>query len=147
MIVDKLENLGQYVVLNPLFQEVIDFLKANRWEDIEDGKHVIKGDDVFVNVQTLQSKSRETAMMEYHRKMIDVQVPISGAETYGYTPMTDLPAAQYNEDIDMALLQAPSQTFVTVRLGQFVIFTPQDGHAPGISENPELRKAIFKVRA
>ena len=147
MIIDTLDNLEKYVSLNPLFQDVIDFLKSNKWEKLEDGKHFIREKDVFVNIQTLKGKTREEAAMEYHRKMIDIQVPISTAETYGYIPVEDLPAAEYKEEKDMAKLPgADSQTFVTVKPGQFVIFMPQDGHAPGISTQPELRKAIFKVK-
>lgn len=148
MIIDSLENLEKYVSLNPLFAEVVEFLKKNKWEDIEDGRHSIKGDDVFVNVSTMKGKYPEEAAMEYHRKMIDVQVPISGDETYGYKPLADLPPMEYKEEKDMAKLDGVfSQTYVHVKKGQFAIFFPQDGHAPGISELPEFRKAIFKVRA
>ncbi|KXB40606.1 YhcH/YjgK/YiaL family protein [Bacteroidales bacterium KA00344] len=148
MIIDTLDNLEKYVSLNPLFREVIDFMKANKWKEIEDGKHLLKGDDVFVNVQTLKGKLPAEAAMEYHRKMIDVQVPISSPETYGYIPMVELPADVYNEENDMGMIPGvTSQTFVTVKPGQFVIFMPQDGHAPGISDQPQFRKAIFKVKA
>jgi YhcH/YjgK/YiaL family protein len=148
MIIDTLDNLEKYISLNPLFREVIEFMKANKWDQVEDGIHQLKGDDVFVNVQTLEGKLPTEAAMEYHRKMIDVQVPISSPETYGYIPMTELPADAYNEEKDMAKIPGVvSQTFVTVKPGQFVIFMPQDGHAPGISDQPHLRKAIFKVKA
>lgn len=146
MIIDTLDNLKKYVSLNPLFQDVVNFLESNKLETLEDGKHLINNNDVFVNVQTLKGKTREEAAMEYHKKMIDIQVPISTPETYGYIPVKDLPAAEYNEDKDMAkLLEVDSQTFVTVKPGQFVIFMPQDGHAPGISAQSLFRKAIFKV--
>jgi beta-galactosidase beta subunit len=36
---------------------------------------------------------------------------------------------------------------VTVKPGQIVIFFPQDGHAPCIIDEPEIKKAIFKVKA
>lgn len=147
MIIDTLDNLKNYVALNPLVQQVVDFLAAHPWEQVADGKHVL-GDDAFVNVQTLQAKGRDAAVVEYHRVMTDIQVPISTAETYGYIPVADLPEADYKAEKDMALLPGvASQTFVTVRPGQFVIFTPQDGHAPGIADAPTLRKAIFKIKA
>lgn len=147
MIIDSIENLDKYVSLNPRFAEVVAFLKNNDWADVADGKHSIQGDDVFVNVTTMKGKVPEEAGMEYHRRMIDVQVPINGDETYGYRPLSDLPPMEYNEAKDMAILHGVfSQTFVRVKKGQFAIFFPQDGHAPGISELPALRKAIFKVR-
>lgn len=148
MIIDTLENLEKYVSLNPLFKEVIDFIKANKWEQVEDGIHPLRGDDAFVNVQTFKGKLPADAAVEYHRKMIDVHVPISSPETYGYIPMAELPADAYKEEEDMALIPGvASQTFVTAKPGQFVIFMPQEGHAPGISDDPQFHKAIFKVKA
>lgn len=148
MIIDTLDNLKNYVALNPRVQQVVDFLKNNSWDDVADGKHTIDGADVFVNVQTLTSKSREEAVVEYHKVMTDIQVPISTAESYGYVPVCDLPRAEYSAEKDMALLPGvASQMFVTVKPGQFVIFTPQDGHAPGVADEPRLRKAIFKIKA
>ena len=37
MIIDTLENLEKYVSLNPLFKEVIDFLKSNDLMTLEPG--------------------------------------------------------------------------------------------------------------
>ena len=34
-----------------------------------------------------------------------------------------------------------------VQPGQFAIFFPQDGHMPCITDAPEIKKAIFKVKA
>lgn len=148
MIIDTLSNLEKYVSLNPLIQEVVNFLKSNRLETLADGKHPIKGDDVFVNVQTLKGKTCEEAPMEYHRQMTDIQVPISAAETYGYIPVERMPDAEYDENTDMVLVPGvEAQSFVTAEPGQFIIFMPQDGHAPGISDQAVLRKAIFKIRA
>ena len=33
----------------------------------------------------------DEAVLETHRKMIDIQIPLSGDETYGYTPAANLP--------------------------------------------------------
>lgn len=30
--------------------------------------------------------------------MIDIQIPLSTSETYGYTPLKDLPEAEYNAE-------------------------------------------------
>ena len=39
-----------------------------------------------------------------------------------------------------------AQTYFTVKPGQMVVFFPQDGHAPCISDKPAIKKAIFKVK-
>ena len=148
MIIDTLENIGMYASLNPFFADAIEFIKNNDLAALEPGKHSIKGDDLFVNIQVAKGKTKEEAVLEYHRKMIDIQIPLSGAESYGYTPVAQLPEGDFDEKKDMAKLPGiPSQSIVTCTKGMFAIFYPQDGHAPCITDEPELKKAIFKVKA
>lgn len=147
MIIDTLQNLGMYAVLNPLFADVVKFLKENDLEAMEPGKHVIKGDELFVNIQMAKGKTPEEAVVETHRVMADIQIPISGDETYGYIPACELPEVEYDEVKDMTKFPGvPSQSFVTCKKGMFAVFFPQDGHAPCISQEKELKKAIFKVK-
>lgn len=147
MIIDTLQNFEKYVGLNPLFEAVAKFLKENRLEELEPGKHAIAGDDLFVNIQSAKGKTPEEAVMETHRVMADIQIPLSGAETYGYIPAEDLPEADYNEVKDITKFPGvAAQSLVTCRPGMFAIFFPQDGHAPCISDQPEIKKAIFKVK-
>ena len=147
MIIDKLENLEKYYALNPLFKEVADFLKANDMNILSTGIHKIKGDDVYVNVQEAKGRTRDEAVVEYHRQMVDIQIPFSGTETYGYIPVADLPPAEFDEAGDCALVpEVAPQSYVTCTPGMFAIFFPQDGHAPLITDESVLRKAIFKVK-
>lgn len=148
MILDTLDNLEKIVDLNPLFKVVVDFLRENDLEKLEAGKHMIQGGDVFVNVQMAKGKTAEEAVLETHRKMIDIQIPISGEETFGYLPACELPELEYNAEKDITKFPGvPSQSYVTCKKGMFVVFFPQDGHAPCITTEPELKKAIFKVAA
>ena len=148
MIIDTIDKLGMYTALNPLFAEVIDFLKGHDLQTLEAGKYPIKDKDVFLNLQLAKGRSQEAAVLETHIEMIDIQIPISGEETFGYTPLQDLPEFEYNAEKDITKYgETKSQTYVTVKPGQFVIFFPQDGHAPCITPAPEIKKAIFKVKA
>lgn len=148
MIIDTIENLGKYVKLNPLFADVVEFLKNNDLQTIEEGKHFIKDKDLFVNIQVAKGKTQEAAVLETHIEMIDIQIPITCEETFGYTPLCDLPDFEYNAEKDITKYgDTKAQTYVTVKPGQFVIFFPQDGHAPCIINQPEIKKAIFKVKA
>ncbi len=56
MVIDTIENLEKYVSLNPLFKDVVEFIKSNRLDDLEVGKHAIKGADLFVNIQMAKGK-------------------------------------------------------------------------------------------
>ncbi len=148
MIIDTLNNLCKYVGMNPLFADVVAFLKENDLNSLEEGKHFIKEKDLFVNIQTAKGRAKEAATLETHVNMIDIQIPLDGEETFGYTPLQDLPDFEYNAEKDITKYgNTLAQTYLTLKPGQMAIFFPQDGHAPCISDKVEIKKAIFKVKA
>ena len=148
MIIDTLDNLARYESLYPLIAEVVAFMKNHDLESLEAGMHPIKGEVAYVNIQMAKGKTENEAAIEYHRKMIDIQLPLETDERYGYTPLADLPEAHFDEENDFALLPSVRpQTIFNVKKGQFVLFTPQDGHAPCIADKEQFKKAIFKIKA
>lgn len=148
MIIDTLDNLGKYQGINPLFADVVEFLKKNDLNVMEDGKYPIKGKDLFLNLTTAKGKAPDEAEVETHVKMIDIQMPLDGPETYGYTPLCNLPEEEYNAAKDVTMYPGlMAESFIDCQPGMFAIFFPQDGHAPCITMAPEIRKAIFKVKA
>jgi len=146
MIVDTIDNLSKYTALNPLLADVVGFIRMNDLASLENGKHIIKGADLFVNIQDAKGKTREEAKMETHKLMLDIQIPLSASETFGYTPLGDLPAAEYNEVKDVTKYDGLAETYFTCKPGEFAMFFPQDGHTPCISDAAVIHKAIFKVR-
>lgn len=147
MIIDNLDNLSKYEVLNPLFADVVAFLKTHDLQTMEPGKYSIKDSDLFLNLTIAKSKGREAATLETHIKMIDIQVPLSCEETFGYTPLSELPDFDYNTEKDITKYgETLAQTYITLKPMQMGIFFPQDGHAPCIADEPEIKKAIFKVK-
>lgn len=148
MIIDELKHLKDYESLNPLFSKVVEFITQHDLNTLEEGKHEIVGKDLFVNIQTAKGKTPDEAVIETHNKMIDIQIPLSAAETYGYTPREALPEAAYNEEKDITKIPGlAAESYVTAQPGCFAIFFPQDGHAPCIAGVDEIKKAIFKVKA
>jgi YhcH/YjgK/YiaL family protein len=146
MVLDLIDNLKSYEALNPHFAKVVEFLQNNRLESLPLGRNEICGDLVYANVMDVNPKSKEEAFIEVHRRYIDIQIPISVNEEMGYTPLNELPDASYNETNDAAIYPVgmPAKDYFNVRQGEFVIFFPQDGHAPAITAQP-LRKVVFKV--
>ena len=148
MISDKLENLKKYASVNPLFPKVVEFLEQNDLNKLETGKHEIVGKDLFVNIQMAKGRTPAEATIETHNNMIDIQIPLSDAETFGYTQRDALPAAEYNAEKDITKIPGlPCESYITCQPGMMAIFFPQDGHAPCIAGVPEIKKAIFKVKA
>ena len=147
MIIDTIDNLCKYAAINPLFADVVEFLKSHDLNTMEAGKYPIKDKDLFLNLTSANGKTKEAAVLATHIEMIDIQIPISCAETFGYTPLCDLPDFEYNAEKDITKYgDTMAQTYVTVNPGQMAIFFPQDGHAPCISGEAEIKKAIFKVK-
>lgn len=149
MVLDTVENLKLYVGVNPLFADVVKFIEENDLNSLEPGKHYIKDKDLFVNITTAKGKTPDEAVMETHKKMIDIQIPLDEEETYAYIPLEDMPDdIPYNEEKDITKYpDLPGSSYITCRPGMMAIFFPQDGHAPCIASVPEIKKAIFKVKA
>ena len=148
MIIDKLENLKNYASVNPLFPKVVEFLQQNDLNALEAGKHEIVGKDLFVNIQMAKGRTPAEAIIDTHNNMIDIQIPLSDAETFGYTQRDALPEAEYNAEKDITKIpDLAADSYITCQPGMMAIFFPQDGHAPCIAGVPEIKKAIFKVKA
>lgn len=146
MIIDILNHLGKYVALNPLFAEVVRFIETHDLRILEPGRYPILDERIYLNIEIAKGRDKAMAVLETHVRMIDIQIPLSCEETYGYTPLCDLPEADYNAEKDYSKYEGMAQTYVTLKPGQMAIFFPQDGHAPCIAEQPEIKKAIFKVK-
>ena len=145
MIIDTIENLGKYASLNPLFGKVADYIAQHDLLALEAGKYEIEGKDLFLNRNLSRGKTKEEARIESHDRMIDIQIPLNVPEAMGYTPRKELPECEYNDVKDITFYPGLAKEYVTIYPGQFVIFFPQDGHAPCVSE-VEIEKAIFKVK-
>ncbi|MDR0823608.1 MAG: YhcH/YjgK/YiaL family protein [Prevotella sp.] len=147
MILDKLENSGEYEMLHPLFKEAFDYLKSIDFSKTETGKTELRGKDLFVTVSDSNLKSQEQAKLEVHDKYIDIQLPISKAETFGWKARADLihAAEQFNKEKDIQFFNDKYTTLIPVVPENFIIFFPEDGHAPCIGED-QIRKVVVKVR-
>ena len=147
MIIDTLAHFEDYVKMHPLFEEVAKFLRSNRLAEMPEGIYPVKGDDVTVNVQIQNGKTRDEASLEAHRRMIDIQVPISADETYGVSPLENLSETDFDEERDCGLWHGTAaENYVTCTPDMFVVFFPQDAHAPLITPAAKLKKAVFKVK-
>ena len=146
MVLDLLENIELYEALNPHFPKVVDFLQNTDLSALPLGRNEICGDIVYANVMEVKPKSKDEAFIEIHRRYIDIQIPLSADETMGYTPINELPEADYDCAGDAAVYPVgmPARDYFNVRKGEFTIFFPQDGHAPAITTVP-LKKVVIKV--
>ena len=146
MILDSLKNSATVLALNPLFKQAFEFIQKNDLSKMELGKTLIDGEKLFVSVMENDGKMLEAAKMESHVNYIDIQVVISGVETMGWTAIEHCTEVlePYNAEKDLQFFTTKPSALITVNPGEFAIFFPQDGHAPGIGNGP-IKKAVFKV--
>ena len=146
MILDSLKNISMYESLNPNFKKAIEFICNNDLNALPSGRNEICGDLIFANVAEINAKSKEEAPLEVHRKYIDIQIPLTADELMGYAPLDTLPAPDYVEADDAALYPKGElvRDYINVAKGEFIIFFPQDAHAPAITPVP-MKKVIVKV--
>ncbi|MDB5116671.1 MAG: hypothetical protein JWQ79_2163 [Mucilaginibacter sp.] len=148
MIIDTLASAEKYYGLHKNFKVAFEYLQSQDLVALEIGKFDI-ADGVKAIVSDNEGKSAETAAekFECHNKNIDIQVCIRGNETIGWKPRTDctLPKGEYNDEKDVLFYgDAPDMHFA-LKGSQFVIFYPEDVHAPMIGEGL-IKKLVFKIK-
>ena len=150
MITDTLLQRHRYTNLSPRFAAAFEFLE-NLPADQAPGRYEIDGDHCFALVQSYTTKPVAQGTFESHERYIDIQFIQSGQETLLWAPRATLKITQpYNGEKDVAFYALPARTTpVNLVAGEFAIFFPEDGHAPGIEYgNAEtVRKVVIKIRA
>ncbi|WP_031480338.1 YhcH/YjgK/YiaL family protein [Maridesulfovibrio frigidus] len=148
MIIDSLEHASKYK-FGPAWEKTFEFL-AKVDPAIEEGKHIIDGDNVFALVSEYKTKDYDKGRFEAHRKYVDIQFLISGREKLGYASLQALEEeTPYDSERDVEFLkdlpEVPSIS--TLIPGIFMAFFPQDGHMPGLAyDKPEpVKKIVIKI--
>lgn len=148
MIVDNLMNCNLYITIDNRFANVFRFLNENDLCNLEVGKHSIMEDDVFAIVSEYETKDKNEAFWEAHKKYIDIQCLAKGEEQIGILPVEKLDITQaYDNSNDVVLGKAEGK-YITLNTGSFVIFYPNDAHKPGImiDEKAIVKKIVVKVK-
>lgn len=149
MILSTLSDFPRYAALHPAFPRVIDFLASADLAALPEGRTDLDGDDCFV-LSSPQARTRPAseALLEAHRRYLDIQVVLAGVDTLGWSPLDacrDI-AVPFDPVKDIGFFREAPQNHVTLRAGQLVVFYPEDAHAPLIGEGELVRKLVFKLR-
>lgn len=150
MILCDINEAGRYAAVSAAMAIAIDWLAAHLTDPFEPGVKTIGqsagGNDIFVKYEEPALLPREKVQLEAHRRYIDIQMPLKGAEKMGWCALRDLklPRGPYDTDRDVVFFGDAATTLVTVKPGQMAIFFPEDAHAPNIGLGNH-RKLIIKV--
>jgi len=146
MILDRLENGPRYAHLHPGFGKAFQFLSHKGLAALPLGRHEIEGARIYAILTRESGRSRERAMLEAHRRYVDIQVVLAGTDEMGWKARADCRAlaGAYQADKDIEFFGDRPDAWVPVRVGQFAVFFPEDAHAPLVGTG-EIHKAVVKV--
>jgi len=149
MIYDHINNIALYR-FGTATMRAFEFLKTLT-PDMPDATHELMGRDLYVMVQSYETESEPSPILEAHRKYIDIQYCIAGAEYIAAAPLDESTIkTPYDEAKDVAFYHAQKMmTLSAMTPGRFVLLFPTDEHfAKWAAEAPSrVKKAVVKLRA
>jgi YhcH/YjgK/YiaL family protein len=146
MILDDIKNQDRYKLFHPLFPEAFDFINKNDLLNLTDGKHEIKGDELFAIISR-NGNSDPVSKLEAHKKYIDIHFAVNGSDTIGWKALGDceLPVDKFNVDNDYILYNDIDFIKVPLTQNKFMIVYPEDAHAP-LLHTKDLFKLVLKIK-
>ena len=148
MIVTNRDHALDYLGLGARMDRALRFIAETDIASLEDGNHLIEGEEVRVKVQHMQTKPLDAAKLEAHNDFADIQMLLEGEESIGWCFRTaELKETEAVPERDIYFYEGEFAK-LDLKPGQFVIVFPDDVHAPGLAtEAPSgIRKAVFKVK-
>lgn len=149
MIYDTISNLKNYAAMAPeAFEKITSFL-ATLNADSADGKTELMGKELYVMVQRYNTHPFDSGKLENHQQYADVQLLLAGEEIIYYGTTDGLDSSMpYSAEKDCAFFHSRQEnlTPLSLKVGNFAIFLPQEGHAPGCGD-PEknVTKVVVKI--
>lgn len=153
MIYDGLGAIGLYRGLSRGLDVLIDWLEQNDPAELPLGKTQIDGERVYANVMNAKTRTFEDARFETHRKYMDVQIDLEGAECFKTTPGETVSAGEFDVQGDKGYChEAPGNDDLldgTLEGGRFAVFMIGEPHMPNLvvpgQEVGPIKKICFKV--
>jgi len=146
MILATIEQAHRYADCHRGLSRGFDFLQSTNLLELADGKHELDGQRLFAIVAHDQGRSRAGALLEVHRKYIDIQYVVSGEEAIGWQPLASCQMVKqaYDSQTDLAFFLDRPQSWFALAAGSFAVFFPEDAHAPLAGEGP-VHKIVLKI--
>jgi YhcH/YjgK/YiaL family protein len=151
MIVDHIDNWKRYS-FGPTWELVFSFLEGLTPES-EERRYDLDGDDVFAIVMSYPTKQETdaNAVLEAHRKYVDIQMALVGSERLALYPAHSLNVkTPYNAERDVEFFTYEKSANIQLGMfpGTFACLLPQDAHMPQLATGNagvEVKKVVVKI--
>ena len=101
----------------------------------------------FANAECYNTKLQ--LRFEAHRKMVDIQIVVSGTELINFAPINDnfVVEEPYDEMRDIMFMKGEVKDTVLLRAGDACIIGPELAHMPGMAVNgsSHVKKIVLKI--
>lgn len=146
MVLDRIENASLYQALHPCFKQAFDYIAQIDIHTIPVGRYEVDGDSIYALVQEYLTKPQGEGKWEAHRRYIDLQYVVQGAEGMGYANIHNLEQGEYMPEKDFLPLFGEGEQ-IALRSGYFVLLFPEDAHMPSMAlgESKPARKIVVKI--
>lgn len=151
MITDTFDRWRRYGSA-PVWERAFDFLSSLD-ANAPEGKTLLQGDDLFAIVMSYDTRERCDAMLESHRKYVDIQAVLTEAEGIDWFPREGLEVKiPYDAEKDAMFyhrLDGTAPAHLEMKPGRFVILYPEDAHMCQLIVDGAIRtikKVVVKVR-
>jgi YhcH/YjgK/YiaL family protein len=150
-LMGKISESDKYCALHPLFGKAFEFLKRPDIAELPPGRYEIDGEKCWASVQEVELKPLSERKLETHRKYIDIQDPLTGAESIGIAEMSaEAQALPFDVEKDFVLYDGEAEP-VVLEPGDFAIFFPPlAAHAPccvAPNGSDKIKKVVVKILA
>jgi len=139
----KIEN-------NPYYLAALEYVKTHDLKSLSVGRHEIDGDKLWLNIFDAVQKPLSQARFEVHDAYIDLQIPLSKAESFGVKPRAACtkPSGEMDPVNDIMFFddEVKASDLVTVQPGEMIVFEPDTAHAPNLGDGGNEIKAVFKIK-
>lgn len=149
MFYSNLKYVDQYPFLPEAFQKVWAYIRETDMGSLENGSYEIEGKDIFVNIASYTSMTREERnFWEAHKEYVDVHYIIAGEEIIDVKLLDHVKTGEYKEESDFLAIEARGGSAVHMHEKDVLILYPEEAHqtAVRVEEPTFVKKAIFKVR-
>ncbi|MDC1174706.1 YhcH/YjgK/YiaL family protein [Bacteriovoracaceae bacterium] len=148
MIVDKIENYKKYFNKES-WKKSFEFIMG--LDENSEEKRYELGDGVFAIVMSYHTKDVQDANLESHKKYIDIQASIKGAEGIEWYPIdANLELKEeYSEKADVMFYHHPGvqRALIANIPGYFTVLWPEDIHMPQLKilDLNFVKKVVVKI--